>query len=201
LKKQIFSGLRRGLFAALLLAPAIAFAQDPQLTRLLQGAYDQVGKTVAYDSSYQAIAFPGGDVSIERGVCTDVVIRAYRAIGIDLQALVNEDMRKVFGAYPHLWGLSHPDPNIDHRRVPNLMVFFARHGQVLPISNEPQDYKPGDIVTWRLPDGRPHIGLISDRQDNGHPLAIHNIGAGAKVEDVLFVFAITGHYRFQLAKS
>jgi hypothetical protein len=187
-------------FTALILVPSLAFAQaSPPLTRLLQSAYEQVGKTVSYDPSYQAIAFPAGDVPFERGVCTDVIIRAYRGIGIDLQVLVNRDMRKEFGAYPHLWSLSHPDPNIDHRRVPNLMVFFARHGQVLRISNEVRDYNAGDIVTWRLPDGRPHIGLISDRQVNGRPLAIHNIGAGTQVEDILFAFAITGHYRFEEA--
>jgi uncharacterized protein len=187
--------------AVLLGASPAAFAQDASPARFLQSAYDQVGRTVSYDPSYEAIAFPGGDVPIGRGVCTDVVVRAYRGIGIDLQLLVNQDMRAAFAAYPRLWGLSHPDPNIDHRRVPNLMTFFARHGQVLPISNEARDYRAGDIVTWRLPDGRPHIGLISDRQENGRPLAIHNIGAGAKVEDVLFAFTITGRYRYGLEKS
>jgi uncharacterized protein len=200
LKKRICSIMCRRILAALLMAPSIAFAQQSQ-PQLVQSAYDQVGKTVSYDPSYQAIAFPGGDVAFDRGVCTDVIIRAYRGIGIDLQLLVNQDMRNEFGAYPRLWGLSHTDSNIDHRWVPNLMVFFARHGQVLLISNEARDYKAGDIVTWQLPDGRPHIGLISDRQENGRPLAIHNIGAGTQVEDVLFSFAITGHYRFQRAKS
>ena len=176
---------------------SIAFAQDA--SRLLESAYDQVGKTVSYDPSYEAIAFPGGDVPIARGVCTDVIVRAYRGIGIDLQLLVNQDMRRAFSAYPRRWGLSHPDPNIDHRRVPNLMVFFRRHGQVLSISKLAQDYRAGDIVTWRLPDGRPHIGLISDRVENGRPFVIHNIGAGAQVEDVLFSFEVTGHYRYQLA--
>jgi uncharacterized protein YijF (DUF1287 family) len=187
--------------AVSLTASSIAFAQDATLMRLLQSAYDQVGKTVSYDPSYEAIGFPGGDVPVSRGVCTDVIVRAYRGIGIDLQLLVNQDMRKAFSAYPRLSRLSHPDPNIDHRRVPNLMVFFARHGQILPISKEVKDYHAGDIVTWRLPDRRPHIGLISDREQNGRPLAIHNIGAGAKVEDVLFSFEITGHYRYQLEKN
>lgn len=201
LKKQTRCIVCWPVLAAFLMAPAIAFAQEPKLTRLLQSAYEQVGKTVSYDPSYQAIAFPGGDVPLERGVCTDVVIRAYRGIGIDLQLLVNQDMRKEFDAYPHLWGMSRPDPNIDHRRVPNLMVFFARYGQALPISKEARDYRPGDIVTWRLPDGRPHIGLVSDREANGRPLAIHNIGAGTQVEDILFSFPVTGHYRFLPAKS
>jgi uncharacterized protein YijF (DUF1287 family) len=187
--------------AVSLAAHSAAFAQDASAMRLLQYAYDQIGKTVSYDPNYEAIGFPGGDVPINRGVCTDVIVRAYRGIGIDLQLLVNQDMRAAFAAYPRLWGLSHPDPNIDHRRVPNLMVFFARQGQVLPISKEARDYSAGDIVTWRLPDGRPHIGLVSDRQENGRPLAIHNIGAGAKVEDVLFAFEITGHYRYRLEKS
>ena len=196
--KRIFSIVCLAVSVA---ASSIAFAQDASPMRLLQSAYDQVGKTVSYDPSYEAIAFPGGDVSIARGVCTDVIVRAYRGIGIDLQLLVNQDMRSAFAAYPRRWGLSHPDPNIDHRRVPNLMVFFARHGQVLLISKEAQDYHAGDIVTWRLPDGRPHIGLVSDRQQNGRPLAIHNIGAGAQVEDVLFSFEITGHYRYRLERN
>jgi uncharacterized protein YijF (DUF1287 family) len=164
----------------------------------LQGATEQIGKTVTYDPSYEALAFPGGDVPIERGVCTDVIVRAYRAIGVDLQLLINRDMRQSFGAYPKLWGLSRPDPNIDHRRVPNLAVFFGRHGKTLPASRERRDYKPGDIVTWRLPDGRPHIGLVSGRESGSVPLIIHNIGEGAREEDVLFAFQITGHYRFRL---
>jgi uncharacterized protein len=200
LKKRVCSIVCRRVLVALLMAPSIAFGQEPPpLTRLVQSAYDQVGKTVFYDPSYQTIAFPGGDVAFDRGVCTDVIIRAYRGIGIDLQLLVNQDMRREFGAYPRLWGLSHPDSNIDHRRVMNLTVFFARHGEVLPITNEARDYKAGDIVTWRLPDGRPHIGLISERQVNGRPFTIHNIGAGTQVEDILFSFPITGHYRFQPA--
>jgi uncharacterized protein len=194
--------LRRFLIL-LLLSPAMASAQEPapQVTHLLRSAYEQVGRTVSYDPTYQSIGFPGGDVPFDRGVCTDVIIRAYRGIGIDLQVLVNQDMRKTFAAYPKLWGLSHPDPNIDHRRVPNLAVFFSRHGETLPVSSEPQDYKPGDIVTWHLPDGRPHIGLISDRQSNeGRPLVIHNIGAGAQVEDILFAFPIMAHFRFRGVK-
>ena len=190
----------RHLFIAALLAPAAVFAQDATAPaeRLLQGASAQIGKTITYDPGYEALAFPGGDVPIERGVCTDVIIRAYRAIGVDLQLLVNQDMRQSFSAYPKLWGLSRPDPNIDHRRVPNLAVFFGRHGKTLPVSKESRDYKPGDIVTWRLPDGRPHIGLVSARESGGVPLIIHNIGAGAQEEDVLFAFQITGHYRFRL---
>jgi uncharacterized protein len=188
----------RALLLFFLLAPYAVMAQEPApLATLLKGAYAQVGKTVRYDPAYERIAFPGGDVPLERGVCTDVVIRAYRGIGVDLQLLVNRDMRTAWGAYPKLWGLSRPDANIDHRRVQNLEAFFKRHGKELPISKENRDYKPGDIVTWRLPDGRPHIGLVSDRVSaSGAPLIVHNIGAGTEVEDTLFEFKIAGHYRY-----
>jgi uncharacterized protein YijF (DUF1287 family) len=178
-------------------------AEEPpsDLHRVIQGAYTQVGVTLLYDPAYVAMPFPGGDVPVDRGVCTDVIIRAYRSIGVDLQLLVNQDMRKAFPAYPRKWGLSHPDPNIDHRRVENLAVFFARHGQTLPVSKDAADYRPGDLVTWRLPDGHPHIGLVSDRSANGRPLLVHNIGAGAKVEDILFAFTVTGHYRYLPGKG
>ncbi len=168
----------------------------PDLRRLIDGAYGQVGVTVRYDPSYVSIPFPGGDVPADRGVCTDVIIRAYRSIGIDLQLLVNQDMHKAFAAYPHKWGLSHPDANIDHRRVENLAVFFTRHGEALPVSTVAQDYRPADVVTWRLPGGQPHIGLVSDRSAGGTPLMVHNIGSGAQVEDILFAYTITGHYRY-----
>ena len=192
----------RVLFLVVLLAPSVLMAQEPApLSRLLQSAYAQVGKTVRYDPAYERIAFPGGDVPLERGVCTDVIVRAYRGIGVDLQLLLNQDMRAAFSAYPKFWGLSRPDSNIDHRRVQNLAVFFKRHGKELPVSKEGRDYKPGDIVTWRLADGRPHIGLVSNRQSGGTPLIVHNIGAGAEVEDTLFAFTITGHYRYGLDNS
>lgn len=175
-------------------AAAQPAASAPQ--RLVAAAYAQVGVTLLYDPSYRRIAFPGGDVPLVRGVCSDVVVRAYRAIGVDLQRLVNEDMRRNFAAYPHLWGLAHADANIDHRRVPNLAVFFARHGGKLPVSGAAHDYRAGDIVTWRLPGGLAHIGLVADRSVDGRPLVVHNIGAGAQLEDVLFAFEITGHYRY-----
>jgi uncharacterized protein len=186
----------------LMSAPA-GWAEElpPDLHRIIQSAYAQVGVTLLYDPSYVPMPFPGGDVPVERGVCTDVIIRAYRSIGVDLQLLVNQDMRKAFTAYPRKWGLSRPDPNIDHRRAENLAVFFARHGQTLPVSQEAADYRPADLVTWRLPDGHPHIGLVSDRSANGRPLLVHNIGAGAKVEDILFAFTITGHYRYLPGKG
>jgi uncharacterized protein YijF (DUF1287 family) len=196
----------RGLHIAaicllLMSSPCRAEESPSELQRIIQSAYTQVGVTLRYDPSYVSIPFPGGDVPIDRGVCTDVIIRAYRSIGVDLQLLVNQDMRKAFPAYPRKWGLSRPDPNIDHRRVDNLAVFFARQGQSLPISKDASDYKAGDLVTWRLPDGRPHIGIISDRSADGRPLLVHNIGAGAKVEDILFTFTITGHYRFLPGKG
>jgi len=177
-------------------AQGLAEELPAELRRIIESAYEQVGVTLHYDPGYSVIPFPGGDVPIVRGVCTDVIIRAYRSVGVDLQLLVNRDMRKAFSAYPRNWGLSRPDPNIDHRRVPNLAVFFTRHGQVLPVSTEAKDYRPGDIVTWRLPGGLAHIGLVSDRSTEGRLLIVHNIGAGAKVEDVLFAFTITGHYRY-----
>jgi len=190
----------RKLLLLLVLAPSALMAQErPQVSRLLKGAYEQVGKTISYDPAYASIAFPGGDVPLDRGVCTDVIVRAYRGIGVDLQLLVNRDMHAAFAAYPRLWGLSRPDPNIDHRRVQNLAAFFARHGRVLPVSQDAAGYEPGDIVTWRLPGGLAHIGLVSGRQSSaGRPLIVHNIGEGALVEDILFAYPITGHYRYGL---
>jgi hypothetical protein len=166
------------------------------IQRLLEGAHAQVGVTLYYDGSYRPITFPGGDVPLERGVCADVLVRAYRSAGIDLQALVHRDMQRAFEEYPRQWGLSRPDPNIDHRRVANLVTFFRRHGEVLPLSSRPEEYEPGDIVTWRLPSGRPHIGLVSDRSRGGRPLVIHNLRTGVKVEDTLFSYPVTGHYRY-----
>jgi len=139
-----------------------------------------------------------GDVPLLRGVCTDVVIRALRATGVDLQQLVHEDMKTGFADYPRDWGLGGPDANIDHRRVPNLMTYFRRQGKSLPAGNDASDYAPGDIVTWRLDSGRPHIGIVSDERDisSGAPLVIHNIGWGAREENVLFDNEITGHFRW-----
>lgn len=169
---------------------------EPALA-LVAAARQQVGVTVHYDPSYHRLAYPGGDVPLERGVCTDVLVRAYRALGADLQRLVHEDMLSARSAYPHVWAQANPDSNIDHRRVPNLAVFFARHGQVLPVSADPLSYRPGDVVTWRLPSGVPHIGLVSDRTSpQGVPLVIHNIGLGAQEEDALFAYTLTRHLRY-----
>jgi uncharacterized protein YijF (DUF1287 family) len=165
---------------------------------LLDAAAAQIGVTLYYDPAYTRIAYPGGDVPTERGVCTDVVIRAYRGIGVDLQQRVHEDMRAAWAAYPKLWGLRSTDRNIDHRRVPNLATFFARHGRTLPVSQtDASIYAPGDIVTWRLASGVPHIGLVSAQRRDGRPLIVHNIGAGTQREDMLFDYVITGHYRYE----
>lgn len=170
----------------------------PDAYRLVDAARAQVGVTTSYDPAYVQLAYPGGDVPLETGVCTDVVIRAFRGIGIDLQQAVHDDMAAHFGKYPRRWGLGAPDPNIDHRRVPNLETYFARRGMKLPVTEVGADYLPGDIVTWTL-SGRPHIGIVSDEPAPGDQRykIVHNIGRGAHVEDVLFQFEITGHYRWR----
>ena len=168
------------------------------LRKVLDAAHAQVGVTVNYDPAYVDLKYPGGDLPMDRGVCTDVVIRAFRAAGVDLQQLVHEDMKAHFAAYPHQWGLSRTDTNIDHRRVPNLMTFFARRHQSLPVTASAADYQPGDVVTWMLPGNLPHIGLVVNETASDDPtrhLVVHNIGAGAQMEDVLFGFKQTGHYR------
>jgi uncharacterized protein YijF (DUF1287 family) len=185
----------RSLALLLLLAtPALAGSEPSRLT---EAARDQVGVTVTYDPAYASLDFPGGDIPRERGVCTDVVIRALRdGWGIDLQLAVNRDMKADFSAYPALWGLTTTDRNIDHRRVPNLRTLFARIGAELPLDTGPTPYLPGDIVTWTLPGNLDHIGIVSDRlTDDGTPLILHNIGAGAREEDILFAYPMTGHYR------
>lgn len=189
------------LLLALFLRGRLAAEGVPDaVARMLEGAERQVGVTVIYDGSYRRLAYPGGDVPLERGVCTDVVVRAYRNAGIDLQVLVHEDLRRAFAAYPQLWGARRPDRNIDHRRVPNLATFFARHGQALPVSREAADYRPGEIVTWRLASGLPHIGIVSARLEVGRPLVIHNIGAGTVFEDVLFANPVTGRFRYPVPR-
>lgn len=173
-----------------------ALADEEAGTCLVRAARAQIGVTTLYDPAYRRISYPNGDVPSDRGVCTDVVIRAYRAVGLDLQRLVHEDMREAWDAYPKLWGLAGPDRNIDHRRVPNLRAFFKRHAQALQVTRDPSEFRPGDIVTWKLTSGVPHVGFVSDRRTRaGVPLIIHNIGAGTVEEDILFQFEITGHYR------
>ncbi len=186
---------------AALLASALfigGIAQASPATQLVAAAKSQVGVTLHYDPAYTSLRYPGGDVPMERGVCTDVVIRAYRALGADLQLLVHEDMRKAWSAYPKLWQLKRPDRNIDHRRVPNLQTYFKRQGASLPLSRAAGDYEAGDIVTWMVNKTLPHIGIVSsEKTASGTPLIIHNIGRGAQVEDVLFAYPITGHYRYR----
>jgi uncharacterized protein YijF (DUF1287 family) len=199
--RKVMGSLCGVLLLLLAMAAPVAWSQgerrDPAET-VLDAARAQIGRTVGYDGSYRKLAYPGGDVLQDRGVCTDVLIRAFRAAGVDLQVLVHEDMTRAFGAYPKAWGLSRPDPNIDHRRVPNLKVYFERHGKSLPISTLAADYLPGDMVAWRLPSGVPHIGLVSSSRDptGARPLVIHNIGQGTREEDILFIYQITGHYRY-----
>lgn len=171
----------------------------PWSSKLVAAAEAQVGRTVRYDPAYVRIAYPGGDVPLDRGVCTDVVIRAYRAgLGIDLQQHVHEDMAANFFAYPKSWGLTRPDPNIDHRRVPNLQTFFRRKGAARLASDDAGDYAAGDLVTMMLPGNLPHIGIVTHHRNDQatRPLLVHNIGAGAQVQDVLFAYRVTGHYRF-----
>ncbi len=167
--------------------------------KLVLAAEAQVGLTVLYDSSYVRIAYPLGDVPEDRGVCTDVVIRAYRSgLGFDLQKAVHEDMAQNFAAYPKLWGLTRADSNIDHRRVPNLQTYFERKAAALPVSRQASGYEAGDLVTMRLPGNLPHIAIVSatPNAEGTQPLLIHNIGGGARKEDALFTFPVTGHYRF-----
>jgi len=182
------------MLTLVLAAPAFAGSEPSRLT---DAARDQIGVTVIYDASYVALEFPGGDLPRDRGVCTDVVIRALRdAWGVDLQLAVNRDMKADFAAYPALWGLTRPDRNIDHRRVPNLQMLFARIGAEVPLTQGPTPYLPGDIITWTLPGNLDHIGIVSDRlTTDGTPMILHNIGGGATEEDILFAFPMTGHYR------
>ncbi len=179
-------------------APDLA-AQKAFTRKLVAVAIERTHHRVRYVSAYVRIPYPGGDVPADTGVCTDVIIRAYRAVGVDLQKEVHEDIARNFSAYPHKRGwLNHPDTNIDHRRVPNLRVFFQRKGLTLPITIRAQDYAPGDLVTWDLGGGVDHIGIVVDRKTVlGSPSeVVHNIGRGPQMEDVLFNWKITGHYRY-----
>lgn len=171
-------------------------AQAIEADRLVLAAREQVGVTLGYDPAYRRLSYPGGDVPLATGVCTDVVIRALRQQGLDLQEAVHRDMRANFALYPKHWGLSRPDANIDHRRVPNLMTWFQRQGWSLPIDQDATAYRAGDIVAWDLGGGLTHIGILSDRQGpDGAPLVLHNIGRGAQEEDILVAYRVIGHYR------
>lgn len=167
--------------------------------KLSEAAISITKDKVIYDPKYVSIPYPNGDVPKNKGVCTDVVIRSYRKLGIDLQKEVHEDMKKNFSLYPKTWGLRTTDTNIDHRRVPNLQVFFTRKGKSLGVSEKPSDYETGDLVTWIINGKLPHIGIVTHKKsaDGKRNLIVHNVGAGQVLEDCLFRYEITGHYRFQ----
>jgi uncharacterized protein len=192
---------RHFLFAALCV-PQHAWANKVYpAKKLVEAATSQIGITTLYDPSYVKLAYPNGDVPMDRGVCTDVVIRAYRqGLGIDLQQLVHEDMNRNFASYPKTWGLSEPDPSIDHRRVPNLQRFFKRQNAELAVTDDIASYQAGDLVTMLLPGNLPHIGIVSGTSnDSGSkPMLIHNIGSGTQLEDILGLYRMTGRYRFAM---
>lgn len=191
-----------GAAGGLILAQAGRAGADTPLfsERIAAGAEAQVGVTTLYDPSYVRLAYPMGDVPADRGVCTDVVVRAFRTAGVDLQAEVHRDMAAHFRRYPRDWGLARPDRNIDHRRVPNLETFFRRRGAAREISTKAEDYLRGDVVSWRLyRGGTPHIAIVTQgggEGERGAPILVHNIGAGARAEAVLFDWPITGWFRF-----
>ena len=170
-------------------------------SRLVHAALDRTAHVVIYDPAYVSLTYPGGDVPEGTGVCTDEVIRSYRALGFDLQKLVHEDMAEHFSAYPKDWGLKKTDKNIDHRRVPNLQTFFKRHGKALPTTQSTDDYKPGDLITCTVAGKLPHIAIVVPNPSGaGRPWIVHNIGQGPQFEDRLFEFPLTGHYRWHPAK-
>ncbi len=193
--------MRISLILLLLIKVNILFAQNNSAEQLSNAALELTQQRVEYYPGYIRIAYPNGDVPANKGVCTDVIIRAYRKLGIDLQKEVHEDMSKNFHLYPKNWGLKKPDTNIDHRRVPNLMVYFKRFGNVKPITQNPNDYKPGDIVCWNLGGGITHIGIVVNEKttDGNRYLIVHNIGTGQVLEDCLFSFKIIGHYTYLIA--
>ncbi len=177
-------------------APTNIPIKSPKIRKIVANAIEQSKITHSYDPAYVKLAYPGGDVPMTTGVCTDVVIRAFRSVGLDLQKEIHQDMQRNFSAYPRNWGLAAPDTNIDHRRVPNLMVWLQRKGKALPVTNNPQDYQPGDIVTWDFGGGQQHIGIVTNiRATPDRFMIVDNAGWGTKVEDMLFVWKQIGHYR------
>ena len=189
-----------GVFGAAQTRPAAGNPRQDFLDKLVAAAIERTNHSVKYVSGYVHLDYPGGDVPADTGVCSDEIIRAYRAVGVDLQKEVHEDMVKNWAEYPtkSKWRQAHPDPSIDHRRVPNLMAFFTRKGKRLPVTQRAEDYSPGDIVTWDLGGDVPHIGIVVNAKsaESGRLLIVHNIGQGPKMEDVLFSWKITGHYRY-----
>ncbi|MDB5283264.1 MAG: uncharacterized protein JWO06_2339 [Bacteroidota bacterium] len=196
--------MQRFLVIIALLCAVFSFGQtqrpETSSLHLCNAAIELTKQHVVYDATYTAIPYPNGDVAADKGVCTDVVIRAYRKLGIDLQKEVHEDMSANFKLYPKTWKQKGPDKNIDHRRVPNLMTFFSRKGVSKVISDKPEDYKPGDIITWDLGGGMTHIGLVINQksEDDKRYLVVHNIGRGQEISDCLFNFKIIGHYRYKV---
>jgi uncharacterized protein YijF (DUF1287 family) len=193
--------MRSHFFLSAFLASAASLAAQVsrEIETFLAAARGQVGKTLTYDSAYTSLTYPGGDVPMERGVCSDVIVRAFRGVGLDLQKEIHLDMQRAFSAYPKNWGLSKPDPSIDHRRVLNLMTFLKRRGKSVPVTQHALDYQPGDLVTCLVPKNLPHIMIVSDQVSALDPqrrLVVHNIGQGAQIEDRLFEFELTGHYRW-----
>ncbi|MCJ8146761.1 DUF1287 domain-containing protein [Acinetobacter sp. A3.8] len=173
------------------------FSYAISANQLVKDARSQIGQTLTYDPAYTRLSYPMGDVPIQKGVCTDVVIRALRKQNIDLQKVIHEDMKRNFNAYPKLWGLKNTDRNIDHRRVPNIAKYMTRQGYSVQKSPfKTALFKAGDIVTWDLGRGLVHIGIVSDRKSSTQvPLIIHNIGRGTQEENILLQYKITGHYR------
>lgn len=197
---QLFNRLAIQLsITVFMFLPQLSFSEDFE-TNIVKAAIERTQHSVRYDGRYLSIPYPNGDVPANMGVCTDVVIRSYRAIGADLQMLVHEDMVANFSEYPskRIWGLTTTDRNIDHRRVPNLQAFLSRQGEVIRVSADANDYKPGNLVTWMLPGNLPHIGIVTDQASSltGNPLIVHNIGSGPELSDMLFSYEITGHYRY-----
>lgn len=192
MKKKILSCL-------LFIAAGWGFSQDLFSDKLSNAAIELTDQQVTYDPSYFSIDYPNGDVPKGKGVCTDVVIRAYRKLGVDLQKEIHEDMKSNFDLYPSIWGLTKTDRNIDHRRVPNLMTYFSRFGKSNPISSNAEDYKAGDIVCWNLGGAITHIGILVNRKskDGERNMVVHNIGSGQVVADILFKYKIIGHYEYR----
>jgi len=180
------------------LAKPLPANASPQLKLLIEAAIEQSKVTTGYDPSWVKIDYPNGDVPSDTGVCSDVLVRAFRKAGIDLQKEVHADMTRAWSEYPKKWGASGTDTNIDHRRVLNLMTYFDRQGKSQPITNNRADYLPGDVVAWDLSDGLEHIGILTNlsSEPDQHYLIVHNIGSGAKIEDVLMAWKIVGHYRY-----
>ncbi|MDR0824998.1 MAG: DUF1287 domain-containing protein [Prevotella sp.] len=187
------------LFLFILISAAMSAQETDFYKRLSNAAIELTKDRVTYDPRYYTLSYPNGDVPADKGVCTDVIIRAYRKLGIDLQKKIHEDMRTNFNTYPKKWGMKTTDKNIDHRRVPNQVMFFTRFGTVKKVSDNGDDYKPGDIVTWDLGKGITHVGIVTDRMsaDKKRPLIVHNIGQGQVLQDCLFSYKITGHYCYK----